>query len=320
MSGPDLPPAGLAAWLDELPTELSSHVLILRRMLVQAEGDPRMRALQVQGSIGRGTGDRLSDLDVGLVVGDDFWPAITEEMPDFVRRLGEVVDDHYTFLPNNENPEVFRAWTQYPDGIQMDLLVLPAALLLGSGPDGRTLMDHDGRLQRTDHPMRVSDPGAIANWAFLAWQNLTEVAKYLERGRAVAAAEWLSSARQATISCWAAAHGVEYAGFANVAAARLGISAPWPDGLERAYPHPEPAAVLAAALALAEVQTRADALLALHLAIPPRPLAAWVRSRLELLRSASPAPDNPPAPRSRREKSSAAADRSAARRRPPRTR
>jgi hypothetical protein len=281
----------MAAWLDQLPPELGPHVLILRRMLSQTESDPRMRALQVQGSIGRGTGDRLSDLDVGLVVVDEAWPAITEEMPTFVRTLGDLVDEHYSFLPNNEAPEVFRAWAQFPEGIQMDLLLLPTSKLLGSGPDGRTLLDHDRRLQRTDHPMRLSDPDAIAKWAFLAWQNLTEVAKYLERGLPVAACEWLSSARQATISCWAAAHGVEYAGFANVAAARLGVSAPWPGGLEQAYPPPEPAAVLAAALALAGVQTRADALLAIQLAIPPRPLAAWVRSRLDLLGSTPPGAD-----------------------------
>jgi predicted nucleotidyltransferase len=290
----------MAAWVDELPPELGTHALILRRMLAQTESDSRLRALQVQGSIGRGTGDRHSDLDVGLVVIDEAWPAITEEMPAFVRKLGDMVDDHYYFLPSDETPEIFRAWAQFPDGIQLDLLLLPATRLLGSGPDGRTLLDRDGRLLRTDHPMRLSDPAAIANWAFLCWQNLTEVAKYLERGLAVAAAEWLNSARQATISCWAAGHGVEYAGFANVAAGRLGISAPWPDGLEQAYPIPESAAVLAAALALAEVQSRADAMLAVSLGIPPRPLASWVRSKLELLRSVPPSPDSQLDRRSRR--------------------
>ncbi len=303
MSGPQpLPQENMTAWLDELPPELGTHVQILRRMLAETESDPRMRALQVQGSIGRGTGDRYSDLDVGLVVIDEAWPAISEEMPAFVHKLGEIVDDHYYFLPSAETPEVFRAWAHFPDGIQLDLLLLPAINLLGSGPDGRTLLDRDGRLLRTDHPMRLSDPAAIANWAYLCWQNLTEVAKYLERGLPVAAAEWLSSARQATISCWAAAHGVEYAGFANVAAARLGISAPWPDGLELAYPLPEPSAVLAAALALAEVQAHADAMLATSLGIPPRPLASWVRSRLELLRSAPPIPDSQLGRRSGREK------------------
>jgi predicted nucleotidyltransferase len=292
----------LALWLDELPPELGAHVEILRRMLTETEKDPRMRALQVQGSIGRGAGDRYSDLDIGLVVIDEVWPAISQELPAYVHKLGEIVDEHYYFLPSAETPEVFRAWAHFPDGIQLDLLVLPAINLLGSGPDGRTLLDLDGRLLRTDHPMRLSDPATVASWGYLCWQNLTEVVKYLERGLPVAAAEWLSSARQATISCWAAAHAVEYAGFANVAAARLGSIAPWPDGLELAYPLPEPAAVLASALALAEVQTKADVLLERSLGIPPRPLAGWVRSKLELLRSAPPSPDNQLGRRSRRGK------------------
>lgn len=289
-----------ASWLDELPAELNAHVQILRRMLAETEKDPRMRALQVQGSIGRGAGDRYSDLDVGLVVIDEVWPAISQEMPAFVHKLGDIVDEHYYFLPSADTPEVFRAWAHFPNGIQLDLLLLPAVNLLGSGPDGRTLLDLDGRLLRTDHPMRLSDPATIASWGYLCWQNLTEVVKYLERGLPVAAAEWLNSARQATISCWAAAHGVEYAGFANVAAARLGLSAPWPDGLELAYPLPEPSAVLASALALAEVQTHADELLATSLGIPPRPLAGWVRSKLELLQSAPASPDNQLARRSGR--------------------
>ena len=48
----------LAAWLDELPPELGAHAEILRRMLAETEKDPRMRALQVQGSIARGAGGR----------------------------------------------------------------------------------------------------------------------------------------------------------------------------------------------------------------------------------------------------------------------
>ena len=221
-------------------------------------------------------------------------------MPAFVHRLGEIVDEDYHFLPNSATPEIFRAWAQFPGGIQLDLLLLPSSRLLGSGPDGRTLLDRDGLLLRTDHPMRLADPAEISKWAFLSWQNLTEVAKYLERNRVVAAAEWLSSARQATISCWAAAHGSEYAGFANVASARFGASVPMPEGFEKTYATPSWDSVLSAALALSELQGRADAALEMRLAIRRRPLAAWVRARLELLRSARPSQDSPRDRRSRR--------------------
>jgi hypothetical protein len=292
---------GLAAWLDDLPEELASHAQVLRRLLAEAEADPRMRALQVQGSIGRGTADRHSDLDLGMVVTDDAWPVLVDEMAALVHRLGEVVDDYYQFVPSTESPDMFRAWAHFAGGFQLDLMVLPGSRLMGSGPDGRTLIDHDGVLLRTDHPMRVAQPSDIAKWAFLCWQNLAETLKYLERDRPVAAAEWLNSARQATISCWAAAHGVEYAGYANVAAARLGISCPWPVGLEKTYATLEPDAVAASAVALAQLQAQTDLLLSHRLGIPSRPFASWVMERLEALAVAPPRSGSRLGPRSRRE-------------------
>jgi hypothetical protein len=276
-----------AGWLDTLPDELAAHVRILRRAVAEAKADPRIRALQVQGSVGRGTADRLSDLDVGLVVDVAAWPVIADDLPAAVNRLGQVVDDYYQFVPGAEVPDIFRAWAQFADGVQLDMLVLPTTRLLGSGPDGRTLYDPDGILLRTDHPARLTDAGTVAKWAFVCWGALAEVAKFLERGRAVAAAEWLSPGRQATISCWAAAHGLDYAAYSNVVAGRLGLSCPWPDGLELTYPTPDLDSVLSAALALADLQDRVDALLAERLGIPPRPLAGWARMELDRLRSAA---------------------------------
>lgn len=291
-----------ASWIDDMPPELAAHAAILRRMVDACGADSRMRALQVQGSIGRGTGDALSDIDVGVVVAEVAWPAICAEIPAFVRGLGEVLDHYQHFLPDQGDPGSLKAWAQFPSGIQLDLLVLPASRLLGSGPDGRNLFDRDHLLMPTDHPMRVSEQAEVAKWAFLAWHDLSEVAKYVQRGQTLAAAEWLNSARQATISCWAAAHGVEYAGFANVAAARLGVIAPWPDGIEETYAGPDAGAILAAASALARLQEAADAILETRLGIRRRPLPAWVREQLELLRQELPIPDTRRAVRSPQER------------------
>jgi len=294
-------PTAAPAWLDGLPAEMSAHVEILRRVLAAAAGDPRIRAVQVQGSVGRGDCDRYSDLDVGVVVSDSSWPGIAEEVPALLRGAGELVDEYYAFLPSADTPELLKAWAQFPNGIQMDLMLLPDTRSLGSGPDGRTLLDRDGRLLSTDHPMRLADPDELVKWAFLAWQNLTEVAKYLERDRVVAAAEWLNSARQATISCWAAAHGVEYSGFANVASARFGAGLPQPEILDKTYPKLEWGSVLAAAAALSELQVQADSALSLRLGIAPRPLGAWVRQKLSALRAARPTRGSRPGRRSGRE-------------------
>jgi predicted nucleotidyltransferase len=272
--------SGTAAWLDDLPAELARHVTILRRMVEEVNRDPRLRALQVQGSLGRGTGDQYSDLDVGLVIAEAAWPGFADELPALIRRLGDVVDDYYEFQPYGATPQVLRSWIQYLNGIQLDLLVVPATTVLGSGPDGRTLFDPDGLLPRTDNPMRRSGAVDIARWSFICWGALAETAKNVARKRPVSAIEWLNSARRATISCWAAAHDLDFAAYANVVAATMDVSGPWLDGLEETYPLPESTSVGAAALKLAQLQTKVDALLAERFQIQPRPWAAWVSSEL----------------------------------------
>lgn len=295
-------PAGMGAdWLDDLPSELAPHVRVLRGIVAAAERDDRILAAQVQGSIGRGSADALSDLDVGLVVADEHWPAIGPELTVMAGGLGEVVDSYAEFVPPADAPELLRIWVQYASCVKLDMLVLPSTKVLGSGPDGRTLYDPRQLLQATDHPARLADLGTIAKWALFAWIGLTDVARFVERDRPAAAAEYMVAARQATISCWVAAHGVEFAGYANVAAAVLGVSCPWPDGLELTYPPPEIGAVLDSALALAALQDRVDRLLELRLAIPPRPLAAWVSKNLRDLAAARQDRDIQQAPSSPRE-------------------
>ena len=104
--GPAVEPS--VSWLDDLPDHLSGHQRVLRALVAAAERDARLRAIQVQGSLGRGDADRLSDLDLGVVVAEPTWPAITDEIPALIGRLGTVVDDHFEFLPGPDEPEVFR--------------------------------------------------------------------------------------------------------------------------------------------------------------------------------------------------------------------
>ena len=293
------PSPEVTAWLDALPDDMSGQVRILRLAIADSKSDPRMIALQVQGSVGRGTADRRSDLDLGLVVDDAAWPSIAGEVPAIIRRWGEVMDDRHKFLPSPDAPDALSTWAQFANGIQLDLIMVPTSRFLGSGPDGRTLFDPHGMILTTDHPQRLTDAESVSMWASTCWHALTETAKYLERGRPLAAAEWLYPARQATISCWAAAHGLEFAAFANVMAAQLGVSCPWPVGLEKTYSSPEPQAVLSAARALAGLQVRTDALLEVRLGIKPRPLAGWVSSRLAVLQAAPSQQGSRPGRRSR---------------------
>lgn len=301
-----------SAWLEELPTDLAQHAAILQLMVKEMSADPRFRALQVQGSVGRGAGDRHSDLDVGAVVDAAAWPGIANDLPPLIRRLGQVIDDYYEFQPyGSADPQVLRSWIQYENGIQVDLLLVPSTAVLGSGPDGRTLFDLDGMLPRTDNPMRRSDATDIARWSFICWGALAETAKNVARNRPVSAIEWLNSARRATISCWAAAHDLDFAAYANVVAATIDVSGPWLDGLEGTYPRPESTSVGAAALAVARIQNRVDALLEERFQIRPRPWAAWVTSQLDRVQSMPQPPGNPRAASNRPDKPPPSARRSA---------
>ncbi|HET7467615.1 MAG TPA: aminoglycoside 6-adenylyltransferase [Candidatus Dormibacteraeota bacterium] len=287
------------AWLDGLPSDLSSHARIMRRMVWTAEHDPRIRAVQVQGSLARGEADALSDLDMAVAVAEDAWPAIALEVPSILRQLGGVLDESQELTAGPDRPRQMHVWALFQDGVQLDLLVVPAAGPLDAGPDGRTLYDPDGLVRRTDDQRRMAPPDVVAGWSFIAWHSLAEAIKYLSRGKLAAAAEWLSPARQATLSSWAVAHGVEYAGFANEVAAKVGVSCPWPDALEKAYPVLEATSLLSAIQAVADIQDRCDGLLERQLGVPRRPLRTWVRSRLEILQSTLEHPDSQPETRSR---------------------
>ena len=303
----------VTAWLDALPEELARHVRILRLAIADATSDARLIALQVQGSVGRGTADSHSDLDLGLVVDDASWPAIAADVPAIVMRWGDVVDGRHQLVPSSQAPDALSTWMQFADGIQLDLLVLPTSRFLGSGPDGKTLFDPHEVILPTDHPQRLTDIPTVSKWALTCWQSLTETAKYLERGLPLTALEWLNPARQATISCWAAAHGLEFSGFANVVGAQLGIKCPWPAGLEKTYAPPDPVAVLKAARELAVLQGRVDGLLDKQ-GLSPRPLAEFVMSRLAGLEVAASRQRSRPERRSRQGTKPSGARRSA---RPP---
>jgi len=80
------------SWLNALPPELAAHAAALRRLTAAVEADPRLRALEVTGSVGRGTGDANSDLDVIIATHDALWPAMTQEIPELAQALGGIVD------------------------------------------------------------------------------------------------------------------------------------------------------------------------------------------------------------------------------------
>ena len=58
-------------WVEALPGEMSGQQALLRRLLAQCDANDSIRWLVVACSVGRGAGDRLSDLDMGIGISDD---------------------------------------------------------------------------------------------------------------------------------------------------------------------------------------------------------------------------------------------------------
>jgi predicted nucleotidyltransferase len=64
---------------------------LLQRVTGLLEGDERVVAAWLFGSLGRGNEDDLSDLDLWVVVGDDFCDEMVAERHEYVTRLGEAL-------------------------------------------------------------------------------------------------------------------------------------------------------------------------------------------------------------------------------------
>lgn len=198
-------------WLESLRDEIAAQRLLLRRLLDAVSGDQRYRWLELSCSIAQGRGDRWSDLDVGLGVADDLWPETLEALPVLIESLGEVVDVLYHSLPTMGNQPHQRAFVQYADGVQLDLVAIPAHLPNGKQPESLILYDPDGlRKEPWDASVLQPHVATIREWAFLGWIALADLAKYLRRGSLWEALERLHEARTQVWRLWAAGTGLRY--------------------------------------------------------------------------------------------------------------
>jgi len=183
-------------WLDNLPSDLKPHGVVLRRLLEAVECDPRWRLLELSSSVARGAGD--ADSDLGLGADDEAWPQVLAAVPSLVGGLGEVVDTLHHRIPEWGDRPHQRTFVQYANGVQVDLVAYPASLRnKGRPPDTVVLYDPDGRLARQWLPsVYQADAATVREWTFLGWTALADMAKYLRRGSAWEALERLQQARE----------------------------------------------------------------------------------------------------------------------------
>lgn len=218
---------------------------LVRQLREWAAATSWVRYLELGGSLGRGAGDEMSDVDAGI--GITLEPdsarahtlaAVTGFAPvaaTFVQRLGD--RDH--------------VMAQYRDGRQLSLVLDTSPDRGGLPPGSKALLDRTGELASPGTPGALkASVHDLREWAFVAWWGLADVAKHAKRGSAWRAVEALHEVRTMAWRLHAAALDLDYPIFGAVTV--VNAKRPAPDGLDRTLPG-TPDDALTAAVALAEI-------------------------------------------------------------------
>jgi predicted nucleotidyltransferase len=160
-------------WISSLPRALAPQAAALLRLLDAVEGDQRIRAFSLAGSLARGRADELSDLDTRVWVANGDFDSMLADLPSLARTVGTPLDILF------ETPGSPFLFIQYVDGVQLELLAVRASDV-NEGVSGQVvLLDHDGLL---DDPPEPAPPWGLGLWLGWAWMRLFDLDKYLRRG------------------------------------------------------------------------------------------------------------------------------------------
>lgn len=264
------------AFVETLPAELAPHAALLLRLADAAEQWQPARWLILGCSVARGTGDHLSDLDVGIGIADAELPGALDRLGGLASRVGEVLE-----LLDHTLGEHRHLFVQYANGLQLDLLAMPASARKGYVAGEVVLYDADAALGDEIVPRAFQVTGEqVREWSFLGWWALGDLVKYLHRGSLWEARQRLDEARHQAFRLWGIANGVRDATFGLTAL----LDAP-DVGLPRAAEATVAGldagelrqGALATAELLAEAERQAVASVAAEL---PAALAEYVRDRL----------------------------------------
>jgi hypothetical protein len=223
---------------------------LVDQLTAWAEGVAWCEWLELAGSLGRGAGDEMSDVDAGLGVADSVpYGEARDRALAAVLELSPVADS----LVQPYGDGIDHLIVQYLDGRQLSLVVFPAARRTGLPPGSLPLLDRSGVLQRPWAPDSVAASlEQQREWVFLAWWGLGDVAKHAGRGSVWRALQSLQQVRDLVWQLYAAAAGVDYPGFGAVSVANAGL--PAPAGMEASLAGTaDPVEILLAGVALAAV-------------------------------------------------------------------
>ena len=93
---------GARRWLAAMPANVSGQRRVLESLISAAEGQPAFRWLELGGSLARGAGDELSDIDAGLGVADDSWAEGLAEAAAAARAASPVTDAFRQRFPGRD--------------------------------------------------------------------------------------------------------------------------------------------------------------------------------------------------------------------------
>jgi hypothetical protein len=191
-------------WLAELPESLKAQRRIMGRLVELCLATPEARVFLVGCSIGRGAADEFSDVDGHLGTTEDGVEKTVTAVYAALPEMGDLVD-----TMRQPYKGVTRIVGQFGGTVQLDLTVAPAHA--GRAFDEVALYDPDELMTGT----RLKSPDVVTaddirEWAFLGWNALANVVKYLARGSRWEALDQLNYTRDRIWALWAAARGAHY--------------------------------------------------------------------------------------------------------------
>jgi hypothetical protein len=261
-----------------LRARLPRHAALLDSMAEVVTREGRWRFLEVGCSLGAGGGDELSDIDAGVGY-DDIG---TSELYDAARRFAIEIGDPVDFVVHRMDgwpDDVCRVAAEYDDGLQLDLVLLPAAQRTGLPDRSFAVVDKDHRLTVAITPAARLPPSVetAREWVVLGWWAIATADKYVRRRSLFEAVHAIDEARSYALRLWAAGHDVPYAGFGLTS---LLDFPPFelPHGLAATYAVPDDldavaAANRATAVLLDAASAAASASLGVDLGSPLAPIA-----------------------------------------------
>lgn len=131
------------AWLAALEARPPRHARILRALVDAGERDDRVRTVMVGCSIGRGVADELSDIDAHVMVADDAWPAVVDDVERVANAAGEPMEVLVHRLDGVSRDTHRHVFVQYCDGVQLSLVVQPLAAQTRRGRAADVVVLHD---------------------------------------------------------------------------------------------------------------------------------------------------------------------------------